>query len=162
MSYTAQFTEYPVAEISKLLATNYGAHIFNVTPDDTLWNGALITKGDMISFDNYEEGDASDSTINAKIVWKASNGLYYVEILEDTDVLFVCNVPITPFDNLKKYQDRKYFCIKAADGDVARAHQLKAGDIFGLSASGFSGTPEVGATISSISGKKPVITEVTG
>ena len=154
MSYKMSLETFPVAGVSKLLATNYGAHIFDVTASTDLWNGALITKGSMISFDNYEEGEATD--INAEIVWEAANGNFYVEVLEDTDTLFVYNVPYTELDYTTESESEKYFYI--AEGEVARAHQLKAGDIFELSEDGFDGTPEVGATITSISDKKPVVT----
>ena len=154
MSYKLTMGEFPVAGVSKLLATNYGAHIFNVTLSTDAWNGALIKKSDaMLSFDNYSEEDATE--IKARVAWQAANGNWYVEVMEDTDTLLVYNVPIIEADYTKDMASEKHFYLAA--GEVARAHQLKKGDIFELSEDGFEGTPSVGATISSVSGKKPVV-----
>lgn len=147
--------KHAVAGASKLLATNYGGHIYNVTLSSDTDNGNIIKRGDWISFDNYAEDTAT--TFNGVIRQQAANGNWYVEVLEDMgfDALLVYNVPVIEEDFNNKFKaESNYFVAK---GEVARAHQLYKGDIFEVSAEGFDGDPEVGATITSISDKKLVV-----
>ena len=142
-------TAHATAGVSKLLATHGGAHIYNVTLSTAADNGNLIGRGDMISLDNYAE--AAAPSFAGKIVWQAANGNWYVEVTDDTDALLVYNVPMMPD---KKYAEKYFY---NAAGDVVRAHELKKGDIFEVSAEAFSGTPAKNATIASVSSKKMVI-----
>ena len=146
---TDYVNKHAVSGVSKLLATNGGAHIYNVTLSTVADNGNIIGRGDMVSLDNYAE--ATPTTFKGKIVWKASNGNWYVEVLEADNALLVYNVPI----NADEKKREQYFYNEV--GDVARAHELVKGDIFELSAEGFSGSPTKGASITTITGKKLVI-----
>lgn len=161
MSFKYSFTDYPVAGVSKLLATYGGAHILNVEvpEDEEFWNGKLVCAGAMKSFDLYEAESADAETVDMEIVAKAANGNYYVQVNEDTDVLLVYNPPVVEAEFTKDAASEKHFYLAA--GEVGRCHCLKKWDVFELSADGFSGTPGVGATITSISGGKPVATGVS-
>lgn len=145
---------HAMSGVSKLLATSGGAHIYNVTLKTDADNGNLIGRSeDMKSFDNYEE--AAVSEFKGLIQWQASNGNFYVEVTDETDALLVYNPPVSPFDAPAALKSEKAWVNKA--GDVVRAHELKVGDVFELSAEGFVGTPEVGAAIDGVSSKKLVI-----
>lgn len=155
MSFKYEISKYPTSGVSKLLATSGGAHIYNVTLSSDAWNGAIIKRGEWNSFDNYKEAEAT--TFAGKVVGKAANGNYYVEVTADgnLDYLLVYNPPVVEAEWTNSFKSEKNFYLQK--GEVARAHELKLGDIFELSADGFEGDVEVGATISSVSGKKPVI-----
>lgn len=152
--------EHAVAGVSKLLATTGGAHIYNVTLSSSADNGNIIARGNWLSFDNYEEDTATE--FDGVVVGKAANGNYYVEVLSDQgfDALLVYNVPMIAENYSKKFESEKNFYV--GKGEVARAHELKAGDIFEVSALGFEGKPSVGASITSISNKKLVVTSASG
>lgn len=144
------------ANVSKLLATNYGGHIYNVTLSSDADNGNIIKRGNWLSFDNYAE--AAATTFNGVIRQKAANGNWYVEVLEDMgfDALLVYNAPVIEEEYNNKFKSESNFFV--GRGEVARAHQLYKGDIFEVSAEGFSGTPVAGGTIKTISNKKLVVT----
>lgn len=151
--------EHATANVSKLLATNGGAHIYNVTLSSAADNGNIIKRGNYKSFDNYEE--AAASTFNGIIRGKAANGNWYVEVLEDQgfDALLVYNTPIIEEDYNNVFKKESNFFV--GEGEVARAHELKAGDIFEVSAKAFSGTPVANAVITTISSKKLVVGSVS-
>lgn len=156
MSFKYAFTEYPVAGVSKLLATNGGAHIYNVTLSTEAWNGAIVKRGNWNSFDNYAEDTAT--TFNGIVRGQAANGNWYIEVLADLgfDALIVYNPPVVEAEWGTMASAEKHFYLKA--GEVARAHELKRGDIFEVSANACSGADlEEGATISTISNKKLVV-----
>lgn len=144
------------ANVSKLLATNYGGHIYNVTLSSDADNGNIIKRGDWLSFNNYEEEAAI--TFDGVVRGKASNGNYYVEVLEDMgfDALLVYNAPVIEEDYNNEFKSEKNFFV--GKGEVARAHQLYKGDIFEVSKLGFSKDPAIGDEIKTIANKKLVPT----
>ena len=150
-----EIEKHAVVGASKLLATNYGGHIYNVTLSSDADNGNIIKRGAWLSFDNYAEDTATK--FNGIIRGKAANGNWYVEVLEDMgfDALLVYNVPVIEEDYNNKFKaESNYFVGK---GEVARAHQLYKGDIFEVSAAAFEGDPETNKTITTIVGKKMVV-----
>ena len=151
-------TNHADANVSKLLATNYGGHIYNVTLSSDTDNGNIIKRGDYNTFDNYLEANAN--TFNGIVRGKAADGNCYVEVLADLgfDALLVYNVPDNGYDSPKAIAGEKRFYMQA--GDVARAHQLYAGDIFEVSELGFEGNLNnlnAGVSITAIGNKKLVI-----
>ncbi len=146
------------ANVSKLLATNCGGHIYNVTLSTDTDNGNIVKRGNWNSFDNYAE--ASANSFNGIVRGQAADGNWYVEVLADLgfDALLVYNVPDNPYESPKQIAGEKRFYLEA--GDVARAHQLYAGDIFEVSAEGFEGNMNnlnAGVAITAIANKKLVI-----
>ena len=130
-------TNHADANVSKLLATNYGGHIYNVTLSSDTDNGNIIKRGNYNSFDNYLEANAN--SFNGIVRGKAADGNWYVEVLQDLgfDALLVYNVPMNEYESPLALASEKRFYLEA--GDVARAHQLYAGDIFEVSELGFEG-----------------------
>ena len=151
-------TNHADANVSKLLATNYGGHIYNVTLSSDTDNGNIIKRGNYNSFDNYLEANAN--SFNGIVRGQAADGNWYVEVLQDLgfDALLVYNAPINEIESPLSLASEKRFYLEA--GDVARAHQLYAGDIFEVSAEGFEGNLNnlnAGVSITTIANKKLVI-----
>lgn len=162
MSFKYEISKFPTSGVNKLIATQGGAHIYNVTLTTDAWNGAIIKRGDWLDFDNYAEATAT--TFAGKVVGKAANGNFYVEVTADGNLnyLLVYNPPVVEADWNNNFKAEANFYLAA--GEVARAHELKMGDIFELSKDGFDGVDDstadsdiIGKTITKVSGKKPVI-----
>lgn len=156
MAIKTVITQYPVAFPSKTVASNKGAHMFSLTHATESWNGAVVAKGDYVSLDLYEEAEATE--MDAEIVDVAANGNFYVEIKKDipaSKCLVVYNVPMIEEEYNKNFQKESNYYIPAEVEE--RAYPVREGDIWELSKDNFTGVPVVGATITSISGKKWVI-----
>ena len=151
---------HAIGNPSKLLATDGGAHIYNVVLSSDADNGNLIARGAATTFDQYAEATAT--AFKGKIQWAAYDAVaeafgYYVEVTEATNALYVYNFPDNPYNS--PFDSESLFYNKK--GEVVRAHELNVGDIFFLTAEGFDGTPVVGAEIDGISSKKPTVVEST-
>lgn len=151
INYT--IAKHATANVSKLLATNGGAHIYNVTLSTAADNGNIIKRGAWLSLNNYAEADATE--ISAVVREQASNGNWYVEVLDPKDCLLVYNPPVIEEDYNNRFKAEYNFFV--GKGEVARAHELMKGDIFEVSAEGFSKAPSKGDPISAITNKKLVI-----
>ena len=136
ISYNIQKHAY--AFQSKLLAANGGNHIYNIRLTSDMDNGTIIGKGDWVAFDEYEQ-DSADGSFAGRIVDQAANGNWYVEVIEPADNLLVLEVPELKVPDYKEFTDPKNFYNKT--GDVVRAYALSKGDIFEISAEGFTTTP---------------------
>ena len=149
-------TQYPVAFPSKTVASNKGCHMFSLKHETESWNGAVVAKGDYVSLDLYEETEATE--MDAKIVDVAANGNFYVEIKKDipaSKAVVVYNVPMIEEEYNKNFQKESNYYIPAEVEE--RVYPVREGDIWELSKDNFTGVPTVGATITSIAGKKWVI-----
>ena len=149
-------TQYPVAFPSKTVASNKGCHMFSLKHTTESWNGAVVAKGDYVSLDLYEEAEATE--MDAEIVDVAANGNFYVEIKKDipaSKAVVVYNVPMIEEEYNKNFQKESNYYIPAEVEE--RAYPVREGDIWELSKDNFTGVPTVGATITSIAGKKWVI-----
>lgn len=139
---------------TKVLAGNGGAHILNIELTADADNGAIVAAGDYKSFDNYVEA-AAPATYEAKIVDKAADGNFYVQVVEPADAILICEVIDNPYNNYdSRFKDSKLFY--NAKGATVRGYVLSKFDIYELSAEGFTGTPEVGKTVT-ITGRKHVV-----
>ena len=104
--------------------------------------------------------DAAEE-ISAVIREKMKNGEWLVEILEDGgfDALYVYNAPVIEESYNNKFKAESNFFV--GEGEIARAHQVYAGDMVAISPEGFVGTPVEGAIISAISDKKLVVSNTS-
>ena len=160
MSFKKSYVSYPTAGVSKLLATNGGAHILNVevAANEELFNGAIVKIGAYQGFDLYAEAAAAGTTVDMKVVGQAANGNYYVQVNDAADTFLVYNPPVVEDNGTLGSASEKNFYLAA--GEVARAHQLMKYDIFELSADGFdvsannSADVVVGDAIQAIANKK--------
>lgn len=150
-------TQYPVAFPSKTVASNKGCHMYSLKHETESWNGAVVAKGDYVSLDLYEEAEATE--MDAEIVDVAANGNFYVEIKKDipaSKAVVVYNVPMIEEEYNKNFQKESNYYIPAEVEE--RAYPVREGDIWELSKDNFTGGElVVGATITSITGKKWVI-----
>lgn len=139
---------------TKVLAGNGGEHILNIELTEDADNGSIVAVGDYVSFDNYKEA-AAPAEYSAKIIDKAADGNFYVEVVEPADAVLVCEVINNPYTNYdSRFKSVKNFYNAA--GDVVRGYVLHKHDIYELSEEGFEGTPTVGASVT-ITGRKHVV-----
>lgn len=139
---------------TKVLAGNGGEHILNIELTNDADNGSIVAVGDYVSFDNYKEA-AAPAEYSAKIVDVAADGNFYVEVVEPADAVLIYEVPVIAEQNY----DSRFKAIKNfynVKGDVVRGYVLHKHDIYELSEEGFTGTPEVGKTVT-ITGRKHVV-----
>lgn len=136
------YAKHAVAGSSKLKATTAG-HIYNIKIEEDLDNGSIVAKGDYVNAEVYK---AKDSTgFEGKILEKAANGNWYVEVVEPGDALLLLNVPLIyeEYNTAMQHESNFY----NANGDIVRAYELYKGDIFELSAEGFDGEPADNTTV---------------
>ena len=143
---------HAVAFPSKLLAQTYGKHIYNIELATDTDNGNLVARGAFIDLDLYEE--AAVTTFEGVIQKQAANGNWYVEVVDPGDALFVYMQEFIPEEYTNKFKDFKRWFNAA--GDIVRGYELAVGDVFEISAEGFTGTPAAGATVS-VADKKLVV-----
>ena len=147
-------TKHAVAESTKLKATQIG-NIWNIEAKDAIDNGRIVKKGKYLRPEVYQEDTAT--TFAGKIIEKAANGAYRVEVtaIGDGEGL-VLSVPLIYEEYTTKMQEESNFF--NAKGDILRVYELYVGDVFTLSADGFDGIPEVDKTVS-VSDKKVKVGE---
>lgn len=146
--FIESMSKHCVAGSTRLKATTAG-HIFDVRANADLDNGVLVAR------DELEAGqDASGQVytmkastgFSGKVIAKAANGAYYVEVVEPGDALFVLTVPHIYADYTTALKADSTFY--NAKGDVMRAYELYVGDVFEVSVEGFTTEPSVGNTVS--------------
>ena len=148
-------TKHTVCESTKLKATIAG-HIWNIKMAADADNGIIVGKGDYEAPEYYKEAAAS-ATFAGKIIGKGSAGKYLVEVtaVGAGDAL-VLQVPLIYETYTTAMQHESNFYNKK--DDIVRAYELYVGDVFAISEEGFTGTPEVGKTVS-VAAKKLKIGE---
>lgn len=138
MAISMTITKHAYAFQSKLLAGNGGEHIYNLLLSADRDNGVIRGKGSWVEYDVYAEANAP--TAFAGIIQaQAANGNYYVEVTNAADALIVIEVPEIAEDYDSRFTDKRNFYNKK--GKVVRAYALHKGDIFELSAEGFTTAP---------------------
>lgn len=137
------FTKHAVAGSSRLLATSGGRHILNIKADADTDNGSIIGKGDFKTMEYYAAADPT--TFTGTIVGVASNGNFYVEVATAENAFLVLTTPMIYEEYAQKFQEESNFY--NANGSIMRCYELGKYDVFELSAEGFSGTPQVGKTV---------------
>lgn len=140
----ASANKHAVAGSTRLHATVAG-HIFNIKATADIDNGCIVGLGDYVAPEYYAEAAAS-STFAGKIVDKAANGNFYVQVTAcaPTDCL-VLSVPLLYEEHATAMQHESNFYNEK--DSLMRCYQLIVGDVFELSAEGFTGTPVVGKDV---------------
>ena len=152
MAIKYEISKHAVAFPSKLLAQNGGKHIYNIELATDTDNGNLVSKGSFIDLDTYKEATAT--TFEGVIQKKAANGNWYVEVVNPGDSLFVYMQAFIAEDWTNKWKKESNFYNAA--NEIVRGYELAVGDVFEVSAEGFTGTPEAGKTVS-VEDKKLVV-----
>lgn len=139
-------TKHAVAGSTNLKATyDYGADgIRDIKISKDLDNGTIIGQGDLIDGQVYAM--VAPTAFTGKIISKAANGNFYVQVVTATNAFLVLQVPVSYYDYTHEMRAESQFY--NANGDIVRAYKLFQGDVFELSAEGFDGTPDVGKNVS--------------
>ena len=135
--------KHAIAFPSKLVAQQGGEHIYNIELKNDTDNGQLVAKGKFLDLDLYEEGTVTE--FEGKIQKQAANGNWYVEVVEPGDALFVYMQAFIAEDWTNTWKKESNFY--NAKGDTVRGYALHTGDVFEVSAEGFTGTPEAEKTV---------------
>lgn len=138
--------KHAVAGSTNLKATyDYGADgIRDIKITKDLDNGTIIGQGDLVAGQVYAM--VAPTAFTGKIIDKAANGNYYVQVVTATNAFLVLTVPVTYYDFTREMRAESTFYNK--NGDIIRGYKLFQGDVFELSVEGFDGTPEVGKNVS--------------
>jgi len=130
---------------------NY-AHVYNLVLTANTDNGTLASRGDYVSFDQYEQAAVTANAVEGVIRELMADGTWLVEVtkLPATEVLYVYNSPVSEYSE-KEFQDESLMYNKA--GEVAQGATLVLGDMFTLSDVAFTGTPAAGKTVKYAAGK---------
>ena len=145
--------KHATANPSNLLAAEQGEHIFSVELTTDADNGNLIAIGDLKSFDLFKE--KAVTTFTGKIVQKMPNGNFLVLVEDAGDACLVYNVPVAAEEFTSRWKNESVMYNKA--GSIVRAYGLRKWDRFEVSAEGFTGTPEVGKSITGVADKKMTV-----
>ena len=138
-----EISKHAVAFPSKLLAQNGGKHILNITLKNDTDNGTLVAAGEFEDLDRYTE--AAPATFEGKIQKQAANGHWYVEVVDPGDALLVYMQAFIAEDWTNKWKKESNFY--NGKGETVRGYALHVGDVFEVSAEGFTGTPEAEKTV---------------
>lgn len=135
--------QHTVAFPSKVLAREGGKHILNIELKEDVDNGWFVGVGAFKELDLYEE--AAPTTATGKVVAKAANGNFYVEIATAENALFVYQVPMIEeeYNNTFKKESNYY----NANKTVVRAYDLAKYDVVEISAAGFDGVVAPGDAV---------------
>ena len=140
------------------IASAISGHILNMHLQGDLDNGTVRGVGDYVSFDGYKDA-AADAGFKAKIVDKAANGNWYVQVTEinvNKPSVLIDEVVVIPENYTREFSDPANFYNKA--GDVVRGYVLQPLDIFELSDEGFTGNaPAVGKALTANAAGKLVV-----
>ena len=153
MSINMQVGQHATALPSNVLAQEYGAHILNILLGSDADNGNLVAAGAWHEFDVFEE--AAVTTFEGEIVQKMPNGNWLVLVKNPGDALLVYQKPLTPYESPRELTAES--AMYNEEGNIVRCYELRKWDRFEASDLAFDGTPEVGASIASVSNKKMVI-----
>ena len=135
---------------SKLLAASGGGHIYDIQLTADHDNGELVGRGNYIKLGTYQETTAPN-TFAGIIREQAANGNWYVEVTAATEALWILMPEISPYEAIPETVNPKAWVNKA--GDTVKGYSLTKGDIFEMSAEGFTGIPAVNKSVTFASGK---------
>ena len=129
----------------------YG-HVYNIQLQANTDNGTLVSRGDYVSFDQYEDDVVTANAVEGIIRELGADGRWIVEItkLPATEVLYIYNSPVSEYTE-KEFQDEALMYNKA--GEVAQGATLIIGDLASYSDLAFTGSPVAGKAVKYASGK---------
>lgn len=143
MAIKYEIEKHAVAWPSKLVAQQGGEHIYNIELETDTDNGNLVARGEFIDLDLYKEAEVTE--FEGVIQKQAANGNWYVEVVKPGDALFVYMQPFIAEEWTNKFKKESNFYNAA--GDTVRGYALHVGDVFEVSAEGFTGVPAAQAKV---------------
>lgn len=128
------------------------SHVENFVLTTAADNGVLGTKGNYISFNQYQRVEVADNKVEGVIrEINNSEGGSYVEFTKlDGQIYFIYNTPESPYPETELRDEALYY---NAAGSTVQAMDLILGDWVSLSDAAFTGTPAVGKTVKYSAGK---------
>ena len=126
-------TTYAIFRSDNLHGTTDGTYLANLKIPTDLPNGTILKIGALAA----GERDAFDCTLAGK-----TDALGTVAILAGPELMY---------DERKKNLN-EYVNEVINNGGIYRAYILDQGDMFGLTAEGFDGTPMIGSTVGAVDG----------
>ena len=128
--------KHAVAFPSKVLARDGGKHIYNIQLAEAasayVDNGWFVGKGEFVELDLYKA--KAPTSFEGKVVGKAANGNFYVEVVTPGDALFVYQVPMIEETYSNTFKKESNYT--NAPTQVVRAYELAVGDVFEISEDG--------------------------
>lgn len=126
--------------------------VYNIVLTADTDNGMLATRGDYVSFDNYEQAAVTDDDVTVAVRELGADGNWIVEVtdLPEDEVLYLYNSPVSEYEE-RDLQDPSLFYNKS--GEVVQGAPLLIGDLFSLSDLAFTGTVAAGKTAKFNAGK---------
>ncbi len=126
--------------------------VYNIVLTADTDNGMLATRGDYVSFDNYEQAAVIDDDVTVAVRELGADGNWIVEVtdLPEDEVLYLYNSPVSEYEE-RDLQDPSLFYNKS--GEVVQGAPLLIGDLFSLSDLAFTGTVAAGKTAKFNAGK---------
>ena len=130
---------------TKIQSANGGGHIFNITLIKDMDNCSLVGRGNWLGLDVYQQaavptsGSPAKPNFSGKIQEQAANGNWYVELLEDTDAIWIYDAVVIPEDYNREFSKESNFYNES--GKTVKGYSLHKGDILELATACFDGTP---------------------
>lgn len=141
IKYTIE--KHGVAYPTKMLASNGGAHIFNLECDKPIDNGMIVAKGDWKGMEYYGVKDATGVT--GVVLEKSARGNWYVEIENPADGLMIYMPPL--IENTSSHTINKECNFFNNKGEIVSGFQLCKGDIVEVSVELFDKAPTAKKTL---------------
>lgn len=136
---------HTIAYPSKVLASRVG-HTYNIVLVANTDNGAIVSRGDYVSFDQYKAA-AAPNAFAGIIREQAANGNWYVEVTAidpQKEAIMIYETPIFTREERDMRQEKLWYNLK---DETVEGIALTIGDIIEISAEGFSGTPAANKTV---------------
>lgn len=139
-------TLHTVVELTDLIATHYGAHIWNIRTVKDRDNGVVVGKGPYKGDDVYTEGAAT--AFEGVVRETTASGRYLIEVTKADGAILLAQPEENyyEFETAAKAPSQFY----NAQGDVVRGYSLTVGDRFAVSKEGFTTVPSketIGKTV---------------
>lgn len=146
MAVNITYEDHAVIFPSRLIASERGAHIFNVTVNTDCDNGKIVSLGDHVKNDNFDEKQYSGAFAGKIVQDSQRPDFYFVFVEEPGDAILLYKEPVIEYEFNKTIKDfHRYY---NAAGDVCKGYQLMKYDMWEVSKEGFVGDPEVGKSVS--------------
>lgn len=151
IKYTIE--KHAVVGTGRLLATNGGAHIYDIVAGEDRDNGSIVGLGDYAD-GAYKEADAT--TFSGKILEKLPNGNFKIQVTDADNAWLIATVPMIYEEYSSIWQDEANFY--NLSGSKMTAIELKKFDEFEVSPEGISGEAAASKTVN-VTTKKITVQE---
>lgn len=148
--YGSHIVSFPNKILSML--SQGGGHVYNIVLSADTDQGILSSRGDYVSFDQYEDGDVTANAVEAVIREHMADGTWLIEFtkLPATEVLYLYNAPASEYTERDLQKESLFYNLA---GERIQGATLRIGDMATYSDLAFTGTPQVGKALKYAAGK---------